>query len=159
MCENSPQHPLALNLYRSLFLHPGCYGVTLLTDDHVAEMEDGDIPAALREIPSINGCRDPLNLRDTFENEIVANLLRVLAEHKQVALVALRNATSAAAGVTESDDRAEISASATPAKKSKRNDEPYDGPAKRTRSKATRSAPEVYHILLSHGKPIISRHI
>ncbi|KAJ2037796.1 hypothetical protein IW146_007305 [Coemansia sp. RSA 922] len=141
MRENSPLRPLALDLYRSLFLHPGCYGVTLLTDDHVAEMEDGDIPAALREIPSINGCRDPLNLRDTFENEIVANLLRVLAEHKQVALVALRNATSVAAGVTESDNRAEISASATPAKKSKRNDEPYDGPAKRTRSKATRSAP------------------
>ncbi|KAJ2425009.1 hypothetical protein GGF41_002585, partial [Coemansia sp. RSA 2531] len=59
-----------------------CYGVTLITNEGLAEMEDGDISAALREIPSIYGRRDPLIFRDTFENEIVESLFRVLAEHR-----------------------------------------------------------------------------
>ncbi|KAJ2103367.1 hypothetical protein GGI09_000699, partial [Coemansia sp. S100] len=88
MCENSPLHPLALDLYRLLFLHPGCYGVALVTNEELAEMAEGNISAALRKIPSIYGRRDPLILRDTFEDEIVESLFRVLAEHRNAVATA-----------------------------------------------------------------------
>ncbi|KAJ2118063.1 hypothetical protein IW146_000199 [Coemansia sp. RSA 922] len=38
MRENSPLRQRALDLYRLLFLHPGCYGVTLVTNEELAEM-------------------------------------------------------------------------------------------------------------------------
>ncbi|KAJ2088932.1 hypothetical protein GGI09_006332, partial [Coemansia sp. S100] len=75
MPENSPLRPLALDMYRALFLHPGCYGTTLLTDNYVAGIEDGDIHAALHAIPVINGKRDPLVLRYAFLVAIIANVL------------------------------------------------------------------------------------
>ncbi|KAJ2418838.1 hypothetical protein GGF41_004883, partial [Coemansia sp. RSA 2531] len=94
MRENSPLRPLALDMYRALFLHPGCYGVTLLTDDDVAEIEDGNIHDALLAVPVINRTRDPLVLRYAFMAAIVANLLGVLARHKDVALAALGTAAA-----------------------------------------------------------------
>ncbi|KAJ2101420.1 hypothetical protein IW146_009331, partial [Coemansia sp. RSA 922] len=35
MRKNSPLRPLAEDMYMALFLHPGCYGVTLLTDNSI----------------------------------------------------------------------------------------------------------------------------
>ncbi|KAJ1888208.1 hypothetical protein LPJ71_008548 [Coemansia sp. S17] len=98
MRENSPLRPLALDMYRVLFLHPGCYGTTLLTDNYVAEIEDGDIRAALLAIPVINSKRDPLVLRYAFLVAIIANVLGVLARHGNAALAALGAAPANIAG-------------------------------------------------------------
>ncbi|KAJ1923677.1 hypothetical protein GGI09_001642 [Coemansia sp. S100] len=81
MPENSPLRPLAGDMYRALFLHPCCYGTTLLTDNYVAGIEDGNIRAVLLAVPVINRTRDPLVLRYAFLVAIIANLLGGLPQH------------------------------------------------------------------------------
>ncbi|KAJ2067679.1 hypothetical protein GGH13_005214 [Coemansia sp. S155-1] len=82
--ENSAVESPELMLFQSIRSLKGI-GVTLVTNEKLAEMESGDIPAALREILSIDGRRDSLILSDTFENKIVEKLLQVLAEHRNAA--------------------------------------------------------------------------
>ncbi|KAJ2252457.1 hypothetical protein GGI13_003269 [Coemansia sp. RSA 455] len=81
MRENSPLRPLVENMYRALFLYPGCYGTTLLTNDDVAEIEDDNIQAALHAIPVINGTRNLLILRHAVLFAIIANILGGLPQH------------------------------------------------------------------------------
>ncbi|KAJ2067895.1 hypothetical protein GGI03_002038 [Coemansia sp. RSA 2337] len=87
--EDSPLQNLAMDIYRVLFLHPGCYGTIWLSNRQFARVMDVDIRAALHEVPVINGKRDPLVLRYAFMAAILANLLGVLARHRDVALAAL----------------------------------------------------------------------
>ncbi|KAJ2062534.1 hypothetical protein GGI17_002320 [Coemansia sp. S146] len=142
MRDDSPLQYLAEDIYRVLFCHPDCYGSTKISDRLLAGSGNVNIPDALRATPSIDGKRDTLILRDTFENEIVDDLLRVMAEHKQAALEALNNATSTADSMIERDTGTATPASTAPAKKRTGDGGPYDGPAKRTRSKATGSVPK-----------------
>ncbi|KAJ2076767.1 hypothetical protein GGI16_008289 [Coemansia sp. S142-1] len=83
MREDSPLRPLALDMYRALFLHPGCRGVTLVSNDEFAAMEDGDIRTALQSVPIIDGARDPLVLRHAFMAAIITKLLEVLARQRR----------------------------------------------------------------------------
>ncbi|KAJ2883637.1 hypothetical protein H4R27_002642 [Coemansia aciculifera] len=99
--RNGPLRLLTLDMYRALFLHPGCYGVTLVTNDELAEIGDGDIRDALHAVPVVNDERDPLVLRLAFVDTIVANLLEVLARHRDVALAALNAAAANIAGGAE----------------------------------------------------------
>ncbi|KAJ2400240.1 hypothetical protein GGI03_008893, partial [Coemansia sp. RSA 2337] len=73
--ENSAVESPELMLFQSIRSLKGI-GVALVTNEELAEMESDDIPAALRAILSIDGRRDPLIFRDTFENEIVESLFR-----------------------------------------------------------------------------------
>ncbi|KAJ2832801.1 NADPH-adrenodoxin reductase [Coemansia furcata] len=95
------------------------------------QMGDSDIVTALRAIPAIDGRHDPLVLRETYENEIVKGLLQVVVKLKDMALVAL--ATSIIANAAEVGSKAAIPPSAAPTSNCKRDDVPYDGPARRTR--------------------------
>ncbi|KAJ2840425.1 hypothetical protein FBU31_000421 [Coemansia sp. 'formosensis'] len=135
MCPG-PLRQLAEDIYMALFRHPGCYGTTQITNCFLARMGDSDIVTALRAIPAIDGRRDPLFLRYTYENEIVEKLLQIVVKLKDTVLVAL--AASTIAGAAEVGSKAAIPPSAVPVKNRKRDDVPYDGPARRTRSKANR---------------------
>ncbi|KAJ2549836.1 hypothetical protein GGH95_006173 [Coemansia sp. RSA 1836] len=77
---NEPLRRLAADMHRALFLHPGCRGT---------------IPYRTNEGLPV----DPLVLRNNFEGAIVAELLRVLAEHRQDALAELSKVKTAKAGV------------------------------------------------------------
>ncbi|KAJ2495967.1 hypothetical protein IWW47_003899, partial [Coemansia sp. RSA 2052] len=77
---NEPLRRLATDMHRSLFLHPGCRGATLY------ETNEG-LPV------------DPLVLRNAFEDEIVADLLRMLAKYKQDALAELGKVKTSNAGM------------------------------------------------------------
>ncbi|KAJ1923520.1 hypothetical protein GGI09_003546 [Coemansia sp. S100] len=125
MRENSPLRPLAEDMYMALFLHPGCYGVTLLTDNSIARIEDGNIRAALHAVPVINRTRDPLALRHAFLAAIIAKLLEVLARHRDAALAALN------AGGAEDDSAMVTLPSADPSMKHYRDEVPQAGPSKR----------------------------
>ncbi|KAJ2061958.1 hypothetical protein GGI17_002726 [Coemansia sp. S146] len=129
MRENSPLRALALDMYRVLFLHPGCNGTNFVDDEELAEMGDGDIPAALRAIPAIDGSRDLLALRGNpaLMNAIRANLLEVLAKHGDAALAALNT------GQTEKGSKAVTLPSAVPSMKHYRDEVSLAGPAKRLR--------------------------
>ncbi|KAJ2824139.1 hypothetical protein GGI24_003489 [Coemansia furcata] len=135
MCPG-PLRQLAEDIYMALFRHPGCYGTTQITTRYLAEMGDSNIVTALRAIPAINGRHDPLFLHYKYENEIVEKLLQIVVRLKDTALVAL--SASTIAGAAEVGSKATIPPSAVPAKNRKRDDVPYDGPARRTRSKANR---------------------
>ncbi|KAJ2073084.1 hypothetical protein GGH13_002244 [Coemansia sp. S155-1] len=127
MRENSPLRPLAVDMYRALFLHPGCYAVALLTDDDVTEIEDGNIRAALLAVPIINRTRDPLVLRHAFMAAIIAKFLEVLARHRDAALAAL------SAGRAGKDSAMVTLPSAGPSMKHYRDEVPVAGPSKRPR--------------------------
>ncbi|KAJ2838543.1 hypothetical protein FBU31_000897 [Coemansia sp. 'formosensis'] len=129
-----PLRQLAEDIYMALFRHPGCYGTIQFATRYLEEMGDSDIVTALRAIPAIDGRHDPLVLRETYENEIIKKLLQIVVKLKDTALVALP--ASIIANAAEVGSKAAIPPSAAPAKKSKRDDVPYDGPARRTRSKA-----------------------
>ncbi|KAJ2331810.1 hypothetical protein GGI00_003087 [Coemansia sp. RSA 2681] len=64
---SEPLRRLATDMHRALFLHPGCRGV---------------FPYRTNEGLQV----DPLVLRNDFEDEMVAELLQVLAKHRQDAL-------------------------------------------------------------------------
>ncbi|KAJ2865200.1 hypothetical protein GGH94_002403 [Coemansia aciculifera] len=102
---------LAMDIHKALFLHEGCTG----------------------ELWCKNAL-DELTLRDTFENEVVAELLSVVGRHKQEALVELGTKGSISTVVAKG--------SADPSRKRNRNAVPTTTPMT-TRSKAKRSAPEV----------------
>ncbi|KAJ2748555.1 hypothetical protein GGI19_006066 [Coemansia pectinata] len=125
--RNGPLSHLAEDIYRALFLHPGCYGVTKVTNNQLAAMGDGDIRDALHAVPVVNGKRDPLVLRLAFVDTIVANLLEVLARHRDVALAALN------AGQTEKGSKAVTLPSAGPSMKHYRDEVSLAGPSKRPR--------------------------
>ncbi|KAJ2400978.1 hypothetical protein GGF41_007812 [Coemansia sp. RSA 2531] len=127
MREDSPLRPLALDMYRALFLHPGCRGVTLVSNDEFAAMEDGDIRTALQSVPIIDGARDPLVLRHAFMAAIITKLLEVLARHRDAALAALN-----AGGADEVPCTPPLP-SAGPSMKHYRDEVPVAGPSKRPR--------------------------
>ncbi|KAJ2838460.1 hypothetical protein FBU31_000916 [Coemansia sp. 'formosensis'] len=89
MHEDSPLRHLALDIYRVLFLPPGCYGTSRLTNQQLEEVADINTRNLLLAVPAINGRRDPLILRIVFEKAIILNLLEVLARHRAIALAAL----------------------------------------------------------------------
>ncbi|KAJ2058672.1 hypothetical protein GGI17_004899 [Coemansia sp. S146] len=60
MRENSPLHRLAVDMYMALFTHPGCSGTKPVSNLW---------PAAHGAAPPLGGERDPLILRNAFENE------------------------------------------------------------------------------------------
>ncbi|KAJ2246615.1 hypothetical protein GGI13_005365 [Coemansia sp. RSA 455] len=96
--NQGPLRHLAEDIHRVLFLHPGCRGVTLVTNDEFAAMEDGNIRTALQSVPIIDGARDPLALRHAFIAAIIAKLLEILARHRDAALAALGAAPANIAG-------------------------------------------------------------
>ncbi|KAJ2040268.1 hypothetical protein H4S03_001150 [Coemansia sp. S3946] len=124
MRENSPLRPLAEDMYMALFLHPGCYGVTLLTDNSIARIEDGNIRDTLLAIPVINRTRDPLVLRHAFMAAIIAKFLGVLARHRDAALAALN------AGRAEDDSAMATLPSSGPSTKNYRDEVPQASPSK-----------------------------
>ncbi|KAJ2830058.1 hypothetical protein GGI24_001993 [Coemansia furcata] len=134
--RDSPLRQLAEDIYMALFRHPDCYGTYKVSGEDLNSKWCSDIPDALRAMPAINGKRDPLVLRDTYENEIIEKLLQIVVRYRDAALAALTASIIATtAGVSS---KAAIPPIADPAKNCKRNDVPYDGPARRTRSKANR---------------------
>ncbi|KAJ2811869.1 hypothetical protein H4S07_001783 [Coemansia furcata] len=89
MRENSPLRPLALDIYRALFLYPGSYGTARIMDGRLAQVKDPAIATALRALPSINKKRDPYMLRNNFTDVIVRNLLNALDRHRAAPLAVL----------------------------------------------------------------------
>ncbi|KAJ2816806.1 hypothetical protein FBU31_006450 [Coemansia sp. 'formosensis'] len=135
MRDSTLRH-LARDIYMALFHHPKCYGAFTVSDEDLNSGWCTDISDALRAAPAINGIRDPLVLRETYENEIVEKLLQIVVKYRDTALAAL--ATSTIAGVDKVDSNVAIPPSAGPTKNHKREVVPYDGPSKRTRSKENR---------------------
>ncbi|KAJ2058753.1 hypothetical protein GGI08_003363 [Coemansia sp. S2] len=70
---------LAEDIYRVLFLHPGCSGTCPVPNRQV---RDVGMPVA---VPAPGVERDPLVLRNNHIDAIIANLLDVLARHSDVA--------------------------------------------------------------------------
>ncbi|KAJ2752500.1 hypothetical protein GGI19_003791 [Coemansia pectinata] len=120
---------LAADIHRALFLHPDCHGSIRITDEYVEEMEDGRTKAALREIPSINGRRDPLALHyiPTTMNDIVANFQLAVARYRDVAPAVL------ATGGAVKGSKAVTLPSASPSMKHYRDEVSLAGPSKRPR--------------------------
>ncbi|KAJ2062998.1 hypothetical protein GGI17_002041 [Coemansia sp. S146] len=108
--RHAPLRRLAMDIHKVLFLHKGC------SEDLLHE-----------------NTLDELTLRDTFENEIVAELLSVVERHKQEALVELGTKGPTATVVAKE--------STGPSRKRNRNAISTTSPMM-TRSKAKRSAPE-----------------
>ncbi|KAJ2813984.1 hypothetical protein GGI24_006477 [Coemansia furcata] len=132
--RDSPLRQLAEDIYMALFRHPDCYGTYKVSDKDLNSEWCSGIPDALRAMPAINGKRDPLVLRETYENEIVEILLQIVVRHRDTALAAL--VASTIAGAAEVGSKTSIPPCAAHAKNRRRDDVPYDGPARRTRSKA-----------------------
>ncbi|KAJ2065568.1 hypothetical protein GGI17_000112 [Coemansia sp. S146] len=125
--HNGPLRRLALDIYRALFLHPGCYGTARLTDDQLAQVADVGIRAALHAVPVINGRRDPLVLRHAFVGAIIRHLLEILARHRDAALAVLN------AGGAEEVSRTPPLPSAGLSMKHYRDEVSLAGPSKRPR--------------------------
>ncbi|KAJ2879018.1 hypothetical protein H4R27_005538 [Coemansia aciculifera] len=125
--RNGPLSHLAEDIYRALFLHPGCYGVTKVTNNQLAAMGDGDICDALHAVPVVNGKRDPLALRNDYVDAIIRNLIEILVRHRDAALAALN------AGQTEKGSKAVTLPSAGPSMKHYRDEVSLAGPSKRPR--------------------------
>ncbi|KAJ2042907.1 hypothetical protein H4S04_007052 [Coemansia sp. S16] len=125
--RNGPLRRLAEAMYRVLFLHPGCYGTALIANERLEQVADIEIRDALSRIPAINGMHDPLVLRHAFLAAIIANLLEVLARHRNAALAAL------AAGAADEDSAMATLPSAGPSMKHYRDEVPVAGPSKRPR--------------------------
>ncbi|KAJ2259486.1 hypothetical protein GGI01_003611 [Coemansia sp. RSA 376] len=138
------QHPslcdLAADIYDVLFQHPRCSGACLKRIPILRGHSGGVVGEPLE--------RDPLVLRHPFEAEIVANLLKVLEDHKQRAIkaCAVREANAAtaaevargAAVATPSPTPApEPSSAAGPSGRRRRVEIPLTGPAASTRSKTS----------------------
>ncbi|KAJ2082246.1 hypothetical protein GGI16_007366 [Coemansia sp. S142-1] len=99
MPENSPLHPLAEDIHMVLFAHWDCYGTKVIkatTPNRALMMMD--ISEALRNAMAAGHTCDVLVLCNDYMNEIIVNLLEVLARHRGVALVALE---AAAANITD----------------------------------------------------------
>ncbi|KAJ2026316.1 hypothetical protein IWW57_003078 [Coemansia sp. S610] len=94
-----PLHDLALDMYMALFLHPGTFGTLQINDVTLARIRDDGIAAALRALPVIDGWHDPLALRNQFVNEIIRNLLEIVARHRDTALAILNSGVASTAPV------------------------------------------------------------
>ncbi|KAJ2890478.1 hypothetical protein IWW38_004108 [Coemansia aciculifera] len=83
-----PLRDLAKDIFKALLHHPGCAGAYAQTEAGL----ERERQRLLRTNPNAVFVRprylDPLDLRDEFEDVIVANLLRIVAKHKQAILVA-----------------------------------------------------------------------
>ncbi|KAJ2016814.1 hypothetical protein GGI06_003026 [Coemansia sp. S85] len=123
--HDGPLCDLALDMYRALFRHPGTFGTRRITNAELEEIRDGDIAVALRALPVIDGRRDPLALRNLFVDEIIRNLLEIVAQYRDRALVALH------AGVASIAPEPTTRPSAAPSLKHYRNEVPLAGPSKR----------------------------
>ncbi|KAJ1815338.1 hypothetical protein LPJ60_005751 [Coemansia sp. RSA 2675] len=123
--RDGPLRNLASDMYRTLFRHPGTFGVKRIHNMLLAEMEDGDMAAALRALPEINNRRDPLALRDQFASEIIRSLLEIVAQHRDRALANLNS------GVASTAPEAATRPSAGPSLKHYRDEVPLAGPSKR----------------------------
>ncbi|KAJ2881956.1 hypothetical protein H4R27_003761 [Coemansia aciculifera] len=89
---NGPLSHLAEDIHRALFLHPGCSGTRLIP---TRQVRNAGMPVAA---PAPGVERNPLVLRDDYVAVIIANLLEVLARHRDVALAALNAAAANVAG-------------------------------------------------------------
>ncbi|KAJ2814288.1 hypothetical protein GGI24_006438 [Coemansia furcata] len=89
MDEDGPLQDLAVDIYRVLFLHPGCHGAIRLTNRQFVKITDIEIRNALLAVPVINGKRDPLILRNSLTDVIIRKLLKVVDSHRAAALKAL----------------------------------------------------------------------
>ncbi|KAJ2415616.1 hypothetical protein GGI10_001581 [Coemansia sp. RSA 2530] len=123
--RDGPLRNLALDMYGALFRHPGTFGPVEITNAELAEIRDNDIAAALRALPEINGTRDALALRNLFVNEIIRNLLEIVARHRDTALAILNS------GVASTAPMAATRPSAGPSLKHYRDEVPLAGPSKR----------------------------
>ncbi|KAJ2883625.1 hypothetical protein H4R27_002630 [Coemansia aciculifera] len=87
---NSPLSHLAEDIYRALFLHPGCSGTDLIP---IRQMRNAGMPVTA---PAPGVERDPLVLRNDDANvaTILFNLFDVLARHRDVALATLNAAAA-----------------------------------------------------------------
>ncbi|KAJ2741755.1 hypothetical protein GGI19_006912, partial [Coemansia pectinata] len=77
---------LALDIHRALFFHPDCYGtktIPITTPNEVLMVTD--IPEALREAIAEGRTNDTLVLRNDYVDAIIANLLEILARHRDLA--------------------------------------------------------------------------
>ncbi|KAJ2030533.1 hypothetical protein H4S03_007008 [Coemansia sp. S3946] len=95
--------------------------------ERLERVADIDIRDALSRIPAINGMHDPLVLRHAFLAAIIANLLGVLAKHRNAALAALN------AGGAEDDSTMATLPGAGPSMRHYRDKVPQAGPSKRPR--------------------------
>ncbi|KAJ2689776.1 hypothetical protein IWW39_001242 [Coemansia spiralis] len=123
--HDGPLRDLALDMYRALFRHPGTFGTRRITNAELEEIRDDDIAVALWALPVIDGRRDPLALRNLFMDEIIRNLLEIVAQYRNRALVALH------AGVASTAPKPTTRPSAGPLLKHYRDEVPLAGPSKR----------------------------
>ncbi|KAJ2026902.1 hypothetical protein IWW57_002856, partial [Coemansia sp. S610] len=123
--RDGPLRDLALDMYRALFLHPGTFGTRRISNGQLAAVRDGDLAAALQALPEINGTRDALALRNLFVNEIIRNLLEIVARHRDTALAILNS------GVASTAPEAATRPGAGPSLKHYRDEVPLAGPSKR----------------------------
>ncbi|KAJ2254382.1 hypothetical protein GGI13_002189 [Coemansia sp. RSA 455] len=99
MRENSPLRPLAEDIHMALFAHRDCYGtkvIEAMISNRALMMTD--IPEALRNAMAEGRTRDVLVLRNDYMAAIIADLLEVLARHRDAALAALGAAPANIAG-------------------------------------------------------------
>ncbi|KAJ2690821.1 hypothetical protein IWW39_000481 [Coemansia spiralis] len=122
-----PLHDLALDMYRVLFLHPGTFGTLQIDDEALATMENDNILAALLALPVTNGWRDLLALRNRFVNEIIRNILEIVAWHRDTALAILNS------GMVSTAPMAATRPSAGPSLKHYGDEVPLAEPSKRPR--------------------------
>ncbi|KAJ2061971.1 hypothetical protein GGI17_002739 [Coemansia sp. S146] len=119
---------LALDIHRALFFHPDCYGTkTIPTTTPNEVLMVTDIPEALREAIAEGRTNDTLVLRNDYVDAIMANLLEVLARHRDLALAVL------GASQTENGNKAATFSSAGPSMKHYRDEVLLAGPSKRPR--------------------------
>ncbi|KAJ2413826.1 hypothetical protein GGI10_002800 [Coemansia sp. RSA 2530] len=123
--RDGPLRNLALDMYRALFRHLGTFGTRRITNAELEEIRDDDIAAALWALPVIDGRRDPLALRNLFVDEIIRNLLEIVAQHRDTALANLNS------GVASTAPEAATRPSAGPSLKHYRDEVPLAGPSKR----------------------------
>ncbi|KAJ2025866.1 hypothetical protein GGI06_000403 [Coemansia sp. S85] len=123
--RDGPLHDLALDMYRALFLHPGTFGTRRISNGQLAAVRDGDLAAALQALPEINGMHDALALRLQFVNEIIRNLLEIVAQHRDRALAIINS------GVASTAPEAATRPGAGLSLKHYRDEVPLVGPSKR----------------------------
>ncbi|KAJ2025851.1 hypothetical protein GGI06_000414 [Coemansia sp. S85] len=87
--RRSPLRDLAWFIHRALFLHPGIHKNAQISSSQLADTDDLDSSVESLLLLDTVSTQDSLDLRDGFEEEIVENLLLVVARFKKVALVAI----------------------------------------------------------------------
>ncbi|KAJ2752645.1 hypothetical protein GGI19_003694, partial [Coemansia pectinata] len=126
---NGPLSHLAEDIYRALFLHPGCSGTDLIP---IRQVRNAGMPVAA---PAPGVERDPLVLRNGNANvaAILVDLFDTLARHRDVALAALNAAAANIADGAAKGSKAVTLPSAGPSMKHYRDEVLLAGPSKRPR--------------------------